>query len=489
MEIDISIRNATPQELQRLFAKFEVTEKVNKTIPARVLYQDRGTGSAPVTLPKGALVNTLVMKKTGNRYSNKWGIPIDSVKEPAKYEYARKICKRFGKPYAEAIKLKGAEDAGAQKMPSDGIPAKGSKSGTKPKIESCAAVPNPLKKKNNRKEQSHTKLERIATANKLQIPFDWKTQKQEYQKAWYLCKKYHKPYPEALALSLTTGEVKKRGKRGKRTGRVIPCPYCQKEYISYGMHMHVKGAHPEKYDEFMKDPDRLHHGIHSGGETGSADGGHKTASGIKTEPAPSLSNSDKIVTGIRVIQSKPVDGKLFFGIGTVTARTGDLVTIRNGPGKKYTLDVQNLEIATGPEKNTKRERLPFHLKKDAPAHNVATTAATEDTVNTFDGEDPEHGRFRDEDDPEAMSSPPEADVKIAGSGGLSDIMPESAPTNSDRRNAHLKSGDKVKHTSGSQLFFGTGTVKRINLKSSEVMVDFGNGIEWLPEKELTLVTA
>jgi hypothetical protein len=452
MKIDIQIHDATPEEVQRLFAKFEVTEKVNKIssppIPARVLYQDQGTGIAPVRFPGSGLVNTLVMKepekKTGNRYSTtKWGIPIDSVKEPAKYEYARKICKRFGKPYAEAIKLKDAADEPA-------------------KVQ-----------KKDRKEQPHTKLDRIATANKLQIPFDWKTQKQEYQKAWYLCKKYNKSYPEALALSLTTGEVKKRGKRGKKNGREIPCPYCQKNYNSSGMHMHVKGAHPGKYDEFMKTPDRLHHSIHQAAEN--------------VEKAAEMP-SDGIVTGIRVKQSKPVDGKLFFGIGTVTARNGELVTIRNGQGKKYTLDVSNLEIATGPEKNTKRERLPFHQKKDAPVHNVATTAVIANTVTTLDEEEPEHGRVRNEENPEAMPSPPEDDVKIEGADSLASVMPESNPTNSDRRNAHLKAGDKVKHTSGSQLFFGTGTVKRTNLKSGEVMVDFGNGIEWLPEKELTLVT-
>lgn len=55
--------------------------------------------------------------------------------------------------------------------------------------------------------------------------------------------------------------------------------------------------------------------------------------------------SDGIVTGINVRQIKPVDGKLFFGTGTVLVRDGDLVTIHNGKGKKHTLDVRNLEIA------------------------------------------------------------------------------------------------------------------------------------------------
>jgi hypothetical protein len=443
MEIDISIRNATPEELQRLFAKFEATREVNKiapsSMPGRVLYPNQGTGSAPVTLPKGTLVNTLVMKKkTGNRYSNKWGIPIDSVKEPAKYEFARKICKRFGKPYAEAIKLKEAEDVKQrQKMPVTGIPAKGSKSETKPKKESSAAVSKPPKKKNNRQEQSRTKLERSATANKLQIPFDWKTQKQEYQKAWYLCKKYNKPYPEALALSLTTGEVKKRGKRGKRTGRQIPCPYCQKGYNSYGMHMHVKGVHPDKYDEFMKDPDRLHHGIHqetkkvedgSGGQTGSADGGHKTTPDIKTK----------------------------------------------APQRHQT------------------PHLPFHQKKpDAPVHNVATTATH------YDPDCPECQEEPVTEDTALHGEEDEDDVKIEGADSLASVMPETRPPTgpAERREAAaamagLKIGDQVRQIGGPRILFGVGTVKRLpSDKPDEVLIGFDNGTEWMLKKNLAPVEA
>jgi hypothetical protein len=322
-----------------------------------------------------------------------------------------------------------------------------------------AKVQNPT-----HKEQVCTKLKRAVPEkvkkshpehgywNKWQIPFRSDTQKEEYQRAYALCRKYGKKYPEALKLK-EAEDVKQRQKKpenvekgtkapkkakdgklvGARgiSGHQIPCLYCGKEYNSHGMHLHVKYTHPDKYEEWAKIPDRLHHGIHqeaetggkqSGGQTGSADGGHKVAPDIKTK----------------------------------------------APQRHQT------------------PRLPFHLKKDAPVHNIATT---EDTVTTLDGEDPEHGRFRDEESPEAMSSPPEDDVKIAGSEGLSDVMPESNPTNLDRRNLHLKAGNKVKHTSGSQLFFGTGTVKRTNLKSGDILVDFGNGIEWLPEKELTLVTA
>jgi hypothetical protein len=249
--------------------------------------------------------------------------------------------------------------------------------------------------------------------------------------------------------------------------------------------MHVKGAHPGKYDEFMKDPDRLQHGI------------HQTAENVeKGTKAPSLSKSDKIVTGIRVKQVKPVDGKIFFGIGTVMTRTGDLVTIRNGQGKKYTLDVQNLAIATGPVKIPKRERLPFHQEKDAPVHNVATTATHYDPDCPECQEEPEHGRFRDEDNPEAMSSPPEDDVKIAGSEGLSDVMPETRPPTgpAEKREAAtamagLKIDDKVRQIGGPRILFGVGTVKRIPPdKPDEVLIRFDNGTEWMLKKNLALVT-
>jgi hypothetical protein len=453
IDLDIHIRNATPEELQRLLIGMQMTDAALGKPPAT-------KKTEPLGSTKPVMVNTLVMKKTGNRYSNKWGIPIDSVKEPAKYEYARKICKRFGKPYAEAIKLKEA-----------------------------AAEPAKI-----RKEQACTKLKRAVPVvikkkkTKWQIPFSPVTAVREYQNAWHLCKKYNKPYPEALALSKTGG---------KQGGRQIPCLYCEKELNSHGMHMHIKGAHPGKYDEFMKTPDRLHHGIHSGGQTGSADGGHKPASDIKTEPAPSLSESDKIITGIRVMQSKPVDGKLFFGIGTVTARTGDLVTIRNGQGKKYTLDVQNLEIATGPVKTPKRERLPFHQEKDAPVHNVATTAAHYDPDCPECQEDPEHGRFRDEENPEAMSSPPEDDVKIESAEGLSDVMPETRPPTgpAEKREAAaamagLKIGDQVRQIGGPRILFGVGTVKRIPPdKPDEVLIGFDNGTEWMLKKNLAPVEA
>ena len=66
----------------------------------------------------------------------------------------------------------------------------------------------------------------------------------------------------------------------------------------------------------------------------------------RSERAP----SDLIITGIDVRQIKPDKGKSFFGTARVLHRDGDLVTVKNGKGKKHTVDVKFLEIAKGPEK-------------------------------------------------------------------------------------------------------------------------------------------
>lgn len=76
-----------------------------------------------------------------------------------------------------------------------------------------------------------------------------------------------------------TPPAKQTGK--KHGGRLIACPYCSQEIDSHGMHMHVSNKHPEKFEEWKTDPDRLGHGV------------GKKASKPKAKPARVGSNADK----------------------------------------------------------------------------------------------------------------------------------------------------------------------------------------------------
>lgn len=101
--------------------------------------------------------------------------------------------------------------------------------------------------------------------DKWQIPFVYKENPREYDKAWKLCKKFNLPYPEA---------VKKRDEayaaKGKKPsvgsdynpGKQVTCSYCGYECNSHALHLHVLHKHPEKYEEHKANPDRLGKGIH-----------------------------------------------------------------------------------------------------------------------------------------------------------------------------------------------------------------------------------
>jgi hypothetical protein len=261
MELDVSIliKNATIDDLQRLFGKQDISSIYQvqtaiaplekKVIMASVPVEDhREENLARSILPGDELKSK---KEVGNRYHQKWDIPFDSMTESAKYEVARKLCKRFNKPYLEALKL--AEAAGNKK-------------------------------------------ERKAAPNKWQIPFSSKTQPHEYHLAWTLCRKYNLPYPDAF-----------KRQEEEKTGVI------------------VQGA----AENVVK----------------------------RSETVP----SDLIVTGIDVRQIKPYKGKQFFGTARVSSRDGDLVTVKNGKGKKHTIDVKFLEIATGPGKTEVEKKVPISV--------------------------------------------------------------------------------------------------------------------------------
>jgi hypothetical protein len=318
-------------------------------------YRIQGKKDKPEPEKKGAGI------KSGNRYFNKWKIPY-SHKDP-EYEPARRLCKKHGKPYPEALALKEAADAAErQKKPE--------------KVEK--RTPAPKKKIDARK------------CNKGGAVIRW-----------------------------TPDEDK----------AIIDCK--------------DKDDAIKAYRKLFRDSNRKGNGIRQ--RFLKLREKTVTASQLNSDKITMAPPPDGIITGINVRQIKPVDGKLFFGTGTVLVRDGDLVTIRNGKGKKYTLDVSKLEIATGPEKKA-----------------------------------PEHGRFRDERNPEEMSSPGERPApEVATKSPQSDPGPVPA--------RHITRGDKVRHTVTHPLFPGIGTVVKTTINGNEVLVDYGSGTEWLDRKNLELM--
>lgn len=117
---------------------------------------------------------------------------------------------------------------------------------------------------------------------KYQIPFSTITQKQEYQNARNLCIKYRLPYPEAL---------KK-----------------QQEELAAGTGKTPKEPDPKTLD---------------------------------------MISPNDVINGLKVRQIKPDGGReTMYGVGIVTARKAGLIEVRDGNGKKHTLDARCLAIDT-----------------------------------------------------------------------------------------------------------------------------------------------
>jgi len=68
-----------------------------------------------------------------------------------------------------------------------------------------------------------------------------------------LKEKYNPPVSEKKPAAKRSGD--------RMGGRILICPYCQKEVNSHGSHVHMKAHGPEIYAEWLKDPDRLGHGV------------------------------------------------------------------------------------------------------------------------------------------------------------------------------------------------------------------------------------
>lgn len=161
--------------------------------------------------------------------------------------------------------------------------------------ETCSPPPAPiavvLKEKFNPPEQPAKQHggSQGHKGNKYGIPPSlFKTDKHEYQRLWALCKAHGLTYEQALTWkrlpSRTKGDqsnkvkpsaqaiapsndvkepaAESKVKSKKQSGHPMKCPYCEKEINSHGAHVHMKSHGPEKYAEWLKDPDRLGTGVH-----------------------------------------------------------------------------------------------------------------------------------------------------------------------------------------------------------------------------------
>lgn len=221
-------------------------------------------------------------KKPVRYYKEKYKIPFDSVKEKNQYDFAVKLCKKFDKPYDEAIKL------------NDG------------------------------------KKKRTFHNNKWQIPFSPVTDRGKYDGAYALCRKYKLPYPEAI-----------KRQEEEKNGVILQGTAEKDDFV-----IKIEGA------EGLED-------AQSSAKTQSCAELHTyevatspPQSETNTRSNDSLTQPLKIVTGIHVKQIKPDNGRSFYGIGTVVAREngGQIISVRNGGGKIHKIDVNCLEVVSSPEK-------------------------------------------------------------------------------------------------------------------------------------------
>jgi hypothetical protein len=470
VDIDLTIRNATLQDLQQMFGhqqtiiaeptttRLAIAPQERKVIMASVPVEDhRDENLARSTIPGDELKSQGKKAATGK----KWDIPFDSQTESAKYEAARKLCKKFGKPYSESLKL--AEAAGVRE-------------------------------------------ERKAAPNKWQIPFSSKTQPHEYYLAWTLCRKYKLSYPEALIRQAeeTTGvivqktaeNVAKRSedtyndaatlhpeiatgmyvrqikpykgdlilgtamvlsregnlievrngnkkkhtidveclelaespgkqpaaepvKSKKTSGHTVTCPYCEHSCNSHAMHLHVRNKHREKYEEYL---DRKKDKI----------------------PAPSSVRASDDVPDIKTPSPREMMKKPF----PSPSETGAAALPSEKPLTAVVPDEDPLDI-----------------------HIEGVEGLDDDTLDTPapDEEPPV------QDDPEEQPSP--ADEPETG-----DIPPSPAP----EQPGGLRRGQKVKHDgSKSDPHYGEiGTVERVPQNLQECLVRFRLSSSWINKDNL-----
>lgn len=187
MKISLHIEDITPEDLPKLVV---MLTNVN-------ICKQESTDETPNL--EG--VDLRYLSKGGSK--SKLQIPFHYSAERAKYQQAIRICKRYGKPYPEAIKLYDAEMAnkGAGKPGIvDGhfnkwrIPFDATTETSK--YEYARRVCSKL----NLPYDEAVKLGKMwpGPHKEWQIPFHSKTQIKEYGAAYAMCRKYNLPYSEAL---------------------------------------------------------------------------------------------------------------------------------------------------------------------------------------------------------------------------------------------------------------------------------------------------
>jgi len=395
IECDIRIRNATPEELQRLFIGMQMERAVlgklsrhkgapqnfqnpiwsdeEKTAIAGCKDENEAWDRYHEGFPESARTRDAVRRKFQNLKDEEPApAPEPEKKEPVKpVETAQAKLKKIAKPSKRDAAIKNAQAprwtdpekeivkkhlddpdfTGAWKEYQEKFPGQRNEHSVYLKWYAYKQQGKKDKPESGKKKIDARKIKQKIRPehgfwNKWQIPFRSDTQKHEYQEAYALCRKYGKPYPEALALSQATGKKKPTKKTGgKQGGREIPCLYCKKILNSHGMHIHVKKRHPERFDEFMKTPDRLHHGIHTTPapakevkEIPATRAPEVTTKSLQSDPGPA-----PIHQGDRVRHTTKYP--LFPGIGTVKkiSLKGDEVLVDFGSGTEWT-DLKNLEV-------------------------------------------------------------------------------------------------------------------------------------------------
>jgi len=187
-----------------------------------------------------------------------------------------------------------------------------------------APIAKKLKEKFNPSTASERKPEQVKKRGKYkkkadhQIPFESTgDDRAPYQRAMRLCKKYGLPYPEALAKDMVKHPEKYEEKPA-------PAVKAQKK-------VRVKKPKLPHRMKNREEPEKV---------------SAKTTPAAPTNSATTLLDPLKIVTGVHVRQTRPDGGRQIFGTGTVIARHGEIIDVRNGGGKVHKILAACLEVVT-----------------------------------------------------------------------------------------------------------------------------------------------
>ena len=344
MEIDISIRNATPEELQRLLIGMQMERAVlgklsrhkgapqnfqnpiwsdeEKTAIAGCKDENEAWDRYHEGFPESARTRDAVRRKFQNLKDEEPApAPEPEKKEPVKpVETAQAKPKKIAKPSKKDAAIKNAQ---APRW-------------TDPEKE---IVKKHLDDPDFTGAWKEYQEKFPGQRNENAIYLKWYAYRIQGKKDKAAPTPKESPRPEPKKAK----PAKKTG--GKQGGREIPCLYCKKILNSHGMHIHVKKRHPEKFDEFMKTPDRLQHGLHTTPapakevkEIPATRAPEVTTKSLQSDPGPA-----PVHQGDRVRHTTKYP--LFPGIGTVKkiSLRGDEVLVDFGSGTEWT-DLKNLEV-------------------------------------------------------------------------------------------------------------------------------------------------